>query len=129
MGFFSAFDDEFEAVILFFQIGQFDLCRLCERVLHVIDQKGLKVAGDDVAGVQIDGQIGDVALGLLKRREEAAVALLDPLAEVFVAPFLLDHDAGSGDVGVDKAHVLDEHGVLKLDELFRFFHAEHAAQQ
>ena len=126
--FLAALGDEREAVIILFQIGQSDLRRFGERALHVVDQEGLKVAGDDVTRVQIEGKIRDVLFRLLEGRKDRSVALFDAFAQVLVAALLLDHHARGGDVRVDEVHVLIEHGVLELDELLGLFHAENAAQ-
>ena len=120
---------ELQAVVFFFQVGQFDNLRLALGPLHVIDKEGAEIAGDDPARVFGQGQLGDIAFGLLERRQKRAIRLTDALFHIFAQRLLLNQHTGGGNVTVDKTGVVQVDLVLKFNELFGMLHAVHIPQQ
>ena len=122
-------DQEGQAVILLFQIGQQKLLGFAVGLLHVVDIEFGKVACNHPAGVLGNRQLGNVPLGLLKRREQRPVRLFDRLVQVLTQALLLDQNLGGGDISVNERGVVQVYLVFKFDEGRHVLHAEHVCQQ
>ena len=93
-------DEELQAVIVLFEVGQENHLGLSLGVFHIVNVELAEVAHHHPARTVGVRQLGGVTLGLGKGCEHRAVALTDGPREVYVLPFLLNEYAGVGDIAV-----------------------------
>ena len=113
---------ELQAVVFFFQVAQLDDLRVASGTLHVVDVELGEIAGDDPPGPLGVGQLGGIPLGLLERRQQGTVGLLDGLVQLFPKAFLFDQDVGGRNKAVDEAGVIQHDLILKGDKLVWLLH-------
>ena len=118
-----------EAVILLFQVFQFNHERLVLRVLHVINVECAEIASHNPPRTLAVRQLGGIALRLLERSERGAVALANGLQQVLAQSLLLNHHFGGVDKTIDETGVVEVHLVFKSDDVLWFLHAQHLREQ
>ena len=113
---------------LFFQVCQGNDFRLTIGEVHVMYLKGFKVADNDPAGRLVKGEIPGIASGLLIRRQQLTVGLLQSLFEADPSALLLDQHSRLRDVTVNKTGMCQLDREFKFHEFFRLFYAEYIPQ-
>ena len=92
-------DEEREAGVFLRQIRELDLLRRIERLGLVVNPNLVKVAGDDPAGLFVEGTVVIVELGLLERRHVVVSRL--GRVELHATGLLLDEDSRRGNPCVE----------------------------
>ena len=120
---------ELQTIIFFAEVLEFDPLRLVVRTLHVVDLERLEIARHDPARALGVRQRRRIALCLLERLQQRAVALLDRRIQVFSETLLLDHRVRRRDHHVDVAHMTELHALLKAHKARRILDAVDLLQE
>ena len=123
------FQQKAQTVILFGKLFKQDTFRFARGFLHIVDEKLLKVTGDDPARPLRIGQCGRISLCLLKRRKERSIRLTDGTAQIDFPLFLFNQHVRGRDVPVNETGMIELYALLKMDKLFGFGDAEHFTQE
>ena len=86
------FHKESKAVVFLGQVAELDALGLSRGLLHIVDQKLLKITGDDPTGALGVGERGGVPLGLLEGVEQSPIGLANGTAEVEPLLFLFNEN-------------------------------------